>query len=151
MIKVHSQVDLITNSSTTIYSSATKESVKEIRKFINTVLKIAGSPARCGDLFELELVINDEVFESELEELSYNLDEVTEFLTDAEVDIIAKSGYGNYESAIDVLKKAMKKGYTLQYASSDNITKSVQITDKDGKDVDVSALLGSIATWEDYG
>lgn len=56
VFKVHSVVDVITNSSTTIYTQATEATVKSFRNLINAILDIAGSTVRADDLFIFRLV-----------------------------------------------------------------------------------------------
>ena len=56
---IQSYVDLITNSSTSVFTWATSpEAVKEI---INAVLKSAGSDLTCDDLFTIKVEYNLEV------------------------------------------------------------------------------------------
>lgn len=56
VFKVHSVVDVITNSSTVIYTQATEATVKSFRNLINAILDIAGSTVRADDLFIFRLV-----------------------------------------------------------------------------------------------
>lgn len=56
VFKVHSVVDVITNSSTTIYTQATEATVKSFRNLINAILDIAGSTVRADDMFIFRLV-----------------------------------------------------------------------------------------------
>lgn len=60
MLKVHSEVGLITNSSTVVYTWATRGTLKATRELINGILKIAGSDKTCDDLFDMKLVKGEE-------------------------------------------------------------------------------------------
>lgn len=61
-IKVQSISDVITNSSTEIYTIYTKNDVKTIKEIVNALLAVNGD-STFDDLFEIELLINDSVFE----------------------------------------------------------------------------------------
>ncbi len=54
-IKIHSFVDLITNSSTEIYIQATDKTIETIKKLIDNILEIGGSTLHCDDLFDISL------------------------------------------------------------------------------------------------
>ena len=56
IIPVHSVVDVITNSSTMIYTGATDEAVSAVRAIINHVLLEAGSDKRVDDLYDVKFV-----------------------------------------------------------------------------------------------
>lgn len=56
-LNVHSFVDIITNSSTEIYTYATNE--ENAYKLINEILKIAGSEKKAEDLFNVSIVPKD--------------------------------------------------------------------------------------------
>ena len=55
VIKTHSIVDIITNSSTTIYTQATDGAIKTVKEIINTILKDAGSDKTVDDLYDVEI------------------------------------------------------------------------------------------------
>jgi hypothetical protein len=59
IIRIHSFVDLITNSSTELFVSATDKSADTVREVINNILSLGGSTLRADDLFKIELVIED--------------------------------------------------------------------------------------------
>jgi hypothetical protein len=71
-IKLHSITDLITNSSTTIYTYS-EGSVNPCKELINEILKLVGEDKTCDDIFELSIVKdNDQLLDrmsSELEDL----------------------------------------------------------------------------------
>jgi len=62
IIPVHSVVDLITNSSTEIYTSATDKTISTITDFANTMLSVGGSPLRAADVFDVKLVVADQEY-----------------------------------------------------------------------------------------
>jgi hypothetical protein len=63
-IKIHSFVDLITNSSTEIYIEATSHTTKAIKEIVDNILKIGGSSLTCDDLFDITLD-DEDAYENE--------------------------------------------------------------------------------------
>jgi hypothetical protein len=59
VIPVHSVVDLITNSSSELYTSASEKTVKALTEFADQLLAISGSPLRSTDIFDIKLVVTD--------------------------------------------------------------------------------------------
>jgi hypothetical protein len=55
-IPVHSFVDLITNSSSEIYVSATSGTIEALKSVINTLLKSQGIEKKADELFNIKLV-----------------------------------------------------------------------------------------------
>ena len=55
LIVVHSVVDVITNSSTTIYTMADETSIEAIKTLVNLLLEAADSDWKADDLFEFKL------------------------------------------------------------------------------------------------
>jgi len=65
-VKLHSIIDVITNSSTELFITADKYAKETVIEFINEILKTAGSDKQCEDLFEVSLIRcmdNDEIEE----------------------------------------------------------------------------------------
>lgn len=58
-IKIHSEVDVITNSSTTIYTRVRNGGIETIKSVVDTMLKIAKSDLIADDLFTFEIVKED--------------------------------------------------------------------------------------------
>lgn len=54
-IRVHSFIDIITNSSTEIYVCAGNGTVNSIKKLVDSILKAGKSDKRFDDLFEISL------------------------------------------------------------------------------------------------
>jgi hypothetical protein len=57
-ISIHSFVDLITNSSSEIFSSAGDATVNAVKEIVNNILAAGGSLAKCNDLFNVKLSYN---------------------------------------------------------------------------------------------
>lgn len=58
IIKIHSFVDLITNSSSEIFVRANDKTIETIKQLINGLLKMANSELTADDLFEFKLIIS---------------------------------------------------------------------------------------------
>ena len=57
-IPVHSFVDLITNSSSEVYVEATQSTINGIKKLVDHLLKIGGSPLTTDELFTFDVVFD---------------------------------------------------------------------------------------------
>lgn len=55
-LKVHSFIDIITNSSTEIYVQASEHTIKNIKNMVNSILALGGSTLKSDDLFTMTLV-----------------------------------------------------------------------------------------------
>ena len=55
-IRVHSFIDIITNSSTEIFVQANENTLKNIKSLIDSILTIGGSTLRCNDIFTMKVV-----------------------------------------------------------------------------------------------
>ena len=55
LLKIHSFVDVITNSSTTIYTQFRKSAIKDSYEMINEILKLGGSDKKAEDLFDISI------------------------------------------------------------------------------------------------
>lgn len=65
-IKLHSEVDVITNSSTTIYTRVSSGGIDTVKDIVNTLLKIGNSELTADDLFTFEIT-SDEFDEQRLD------------------------------------------------------------------------------------
>jgi hypothetical protein len=69
MVKIHSISHAITNSSTSIYVTATDTGINFIKQFVNQVLVDAGSELTCDDMYDIKveecLKYYDEVYSVE--------------------------------------------------------------------------------------
>jgi len=68
-IKIHSIIDVITNSSTVVYVQTHDNTIKYTKELINTLLKITGSDKKVEDLFDFYFDVDRD---SEIEKLSEN-------------------------------------------------------------------------------
>lgn len=59
-IKIHSFIDIITNSSTEIFVQASQKTIDNIKLLIDNILAIGGSQLKCDDIFLLSLNSEDE-------------------------------------------------------------------------------------------
>lgn len=59
VIKVHSFVDVITNSSTVIYVQSTESTVKTAKELIEKLLKVAGVTKSVDELFDVYIEHSD--------------------------------------------------------------------------------------------
>ena len=59
IIRLHSFVDIITNSSTEIYIEATDKTIESLKNIINSILKMGNSTLTADDLFTIELDPDD--------------------------------------------------------------------------------------------
>jgi hypothetical protein len=74
-IKLHSITDLITNSSTTIYTFS-DDSIEPCKELINEVLSLMGEDKTCDDIFELSIIKDTDQLEDRIDcELEDLLDE----------------------------------------------------------------------------
>ena len=69
MIVVQSYIDLITNSSTSVFQWASN--VEGVKDIINAVLKASGSNLTCDDLFDIDIYYNIDLIN--VEDFYYNL------------------------------------------------------------------------------
>ena len=58
-LRIHSFVDLITNSSSELFTAANQRTIETVRAIINQTLKVGGSTKCCDDLVLLTLVPGD--------------------------------------------------------------------------------------------
>ena len=78
VIDVHSFVDVITNSSTTVYVRAGEGSIKAIKKFIDGILEKGGSKKKADDLFEFKIGMGESEMESAMENYWEGIEEQNE-------------------------------------------------------------------------
>ena len=71
IIRLHSFVDIITNSSTEIYIEATDKTIESLKNIINNILKVGGSKLTSDDLFTIELNPEDVEEAKECDEYGY--------------------------------------------------------------------------------
>jgi len=59
-LNIHSQIDLITNSSTEIFTTCTESSVRNLKEFIQIVLNEAKCEKTVDELFDIEYSENED-------------------------------------------------------------------------------------------
>lgn len=59
-MKILSISDVITNSSSEVFTYYTESSIKEVKRLIDAILKAGGSDKTCDDLFEINLTFDEE-------------------------------------------------------------------------------------------
>ena len=74
-MKIQSYIDIITNSSTTVFTFA--DNIEGVKRIINGVLKASGSEYTCDDLFEITTEWEENAF-SDYEE--YQIEEAEEHI-----------------------------------------------------------------------
>ena len=131
-IKVHSVVDVITNSSTVIYTQATEGTISAIKEMVNALLELGESKLRADDLFEFELYWEREV-EGKMKLIYDNSEDFNAELKALEQPILDKYGAlasyrsdfkGDKEEFKPIQKKysedisALQKKYTARYSEN---------------------------------
>lgn len=62
IFKIQSLIDVITNSSTSIYQIASKSSIDYIKTVINGILIAVGSDKKADDLFDFDICYDEDVY-----------------------------------------------------------------------------------------
>jgi len=63
VLKIHSMVDVITNSSSVTYVTARDNSISKIKELVNNLLVFSESDKKADDLFDFKLSIDEERLE----------------------------------------------------------------------------------------
>lgn len=129
MVRIKSITDVITNSSTEVFSLVSRKSVSDLKRMIDLLLEAGGSKKRCDDLFNITLTIPYEKHAkeyyhgtqdweelSEDEKIDFCLGEANIYDDDAiylfpEVTITPKSK-DIPDELVDFLKASVDKGLT---------------------------------------
>jgi hypothetical protein len=75
-LNIHSIIDVITNSSTEIYTSVDNSSINGAHAMINEILKVAGSEFKSKDLFDIQIIKEDSL-ECEVSSLEIKSKDIT--------------------------------------------------------------------------
>lgn len=127
-IIIQSLVDVITNSSTTIYQTANEDSIYYMKNIINGILLAAGSDKKADDLFDFSIHIND-IYT--YKEFLYERGCITEeVFNDDSINTIEK-----------ILEKIIKE--IPDYPGEINFNSYIKITTKDNNK-EANKLLGII-------
>ena len=112
-IKIHSFVDLITNSSSEVFVTATEKTVDTVKSLVNNILQAGGSLIKADDLFEFVTIVQGEDEET-YDEVEYDLStpegkkywkkhKNDEYSLALSVKVTAKSGNEHAQLAAQVL------------------------------------------------
>lgn len=111
-IKVHSFIDIITNSSTEIYVSATKNTIKSVYELLDRFLLEKGSVyTNAADVFSVTTSYNYHNIDNYyIEYEDYTIEEAQEYCKDngeysTDIIITVNKGYEEYQPIVDCINK----------------------------------------------
>ena len=140
---IHSFSDVITNSSESIYVSATGKSIDLVKELINYFLQKAGSDKKADDLFTFELELDEAYVERILE----NMDD-DQLVNLVDKDFINLHGKDLQEKQAEEVRRLVKEGkidadnYNTDFSRREDY---LTIIPKDGsKEFDIASKLRSI-------
>jgi len=147
---IHSFSDVITNSSETIYVSATEKSIDLVKELINYFLQKGGSDKIANDLFTFELELDEAYVERILEDMDD--DQLSNLVDDDSKNLPRKE---LQEKQYEAVRKLVKEGtinpdnYDNDYSfredhlliiPKDNSKEVLDMTSKVAKIFDIEAL-----------
>ena len=157
MIIIQSYIDLITNSSTSVFQYA--NNIEGVKDIINAVLEASGSNLTCDDLFNIELHYNIDIKDAEdfyhelacekMENDSKLEDLVNKYDTTGDVQILEKI----YKYLVDNYNVKTLDDYAAEYnIDSDEFKYSslYRIKAKDPKNEKYSNIINSLNYLFDY-
>ena len=157
MIIIQSYIDLITNSSTSVFQYA--NNIEGVKDIINAVLEASGSNLTCDDLFNIELHYNIDIRDAEdfyhelacekMENDSKLEDLVNKYDTTGDVQILEKI----YKYLVDNYNVKTLDDYAAEYnIDSDEFKYSslYRIKAKDPKNEKYSNTINSLNYLFDY-
>ena len=144
ILNIHSIIDIITNSSTEIFTYCGDSSITGAYELLNEVLKVAGSDKRAEDLFDIEFKYEEEIItESFLEavedcpedfdeDIQKILKEKDKILTIESINDRYKKLYEYYLNTVwpYIVEHDLIEQYNQNYNGLDYSTK-IKITAKD--------------------
>ena len=139
-IKIHSIVDVITNSSTVIYTQANESTIEGVKEIANTLLKIGNANLTADDLFTFELVDPDIKPYREYEirvEFSSQIKDWS-FLSSARKDEMVEEKYNEY-LAMDEKPEWWERNSYDDYYDIDLVVKA-----KDENNEKVASILSDL-------
>jgi NifB/MoaA-like Fe-S oxidoreductase len=144
IINLHSFVDVITNSSTVIYTGVQENAIEAMKGIINEILRAAESHKTADDLFEISVISRAEI-EKELlgrEDIEKRSAEYWELVDDVEEKLSILPSQVQASDVGDAIDASVYTGAVIIVASKfDNPQTTV-----------VSDLLGKIfSVYADYG
>ena len=157
MIIIQSYIDLITNSSTSVFQYA--NNIEGVKDIINAVLEVSGSNLTCDDLFNIELHYNIDIRDAEdfyhelacekMENDSKLEDLVNKYDTTGDAQILEKI----YKYLVDNYNVKTLDDYAAEYnIDSDEFKYSslYRIRAKDPKNEKYSNIINSLNYLFDY-
>jgi hypothetical protein len=142
IVSVDSMIDIITNSSTEIYTFPSQGAEQQIEKVINKILETAGSPLKFKDLFNIRRIPSAQAMNDFHEWLKYECpekmgaDNVINPIDPSEWEKDNKPEYDRlFEEYLDSYDK---------YCYSKGMAEELELTTKDGADAGVVGLLENI-------
>lgn len=159
MIIIQSYIDLITNSSTSVFQYA--NNIEGVKDIINAVLEASGSNLTCDDLFNIESHYNIGI--DEAEDFYYNL-ACEKIENDRKLKDLVNEYNTGYREDIKILKRIYEylvKNYNVktldEYAAEYNINSDefkysllYRIKAKDPKNEKYSNIINSLNYLFDY-
>lgn len=134
-MKVHSIVDVITNSSTEIFTTASKGSIRTIQKFLEDVLKETGFPGHINEHFAIYGKFDNDTILDCLEWVENE---------DAIAELKSLSLLANKEITGPNLDKVINRINQLSYDSEINISIDIYVRFlSSGKEVSMISLLNN--------
>ena len=64
MLEIKSCIDVITNSSTEVFTYVTEEGVAALKNIIDGIIAISGGNGKCDDYFNIEMVMKENALET---------------------------------------------------------------------------------------
>lgn len=140
MLKLHSSVALITNSSTSIYSIASERTIEKAKQLVNAILAATGSTQTADDLYNFSLEFDEMTIERAYYQL---IKHPAQYGIQSEDDFDGDGEYSDYVKKIAIAR--LNAGWTpLEEYGRVNV-KNLVVTDKDGNPVnDFMAFFDSI-------
>lgn len=112
-IPIHSTVDIVTNSSSEIFTNAKDGSDKELKKIINAIIASCGGTGTADDLFEIKTVI---IYEDYYNPKNDKYERV-EYDIDSKEGKKMRNGEGFYNVCIKVTPKDKDNKYAVEAAN----------------------------------
>jgi len=132
VIPVHSFVDLITNSSSEIFTSASDSTVAAAKEIVNKVLAAGGSLATCDDLFNVSLLYHVRYYDNDISDTVEK-----EFNTEAEVNAFKDANEDSFCGDYDVCWN------DLVIEAKDSANEQAKAAAKS-----LEGFFGTYSTWE---
>lgn len=155
-IPIHSVVDVITNSSSVIYTDLKANSVELMKALINDVLAAAGSDKTAEDLFTFELTYRPEDLDYWVEEYQSEADEDSQLDIPADLQAAMDATGGTYtERRKEIARLTIahsdlfqpiwdKLGQDNYYESYPRITRYMKVETRDGTEIDLAGRVLSM-------